>query len=84
MVDEFLARIFVRPRRTEQNTVGNDARTASARVEHPQKERDKEQLGLRGLDLCRETASDILPVERAFERRGCEDKRVFVRVRVVL
>ena len=84
MVDEFLAQIFVRPRRAEQNAVGDDARAASARVEHPQKERDKEQLGLRGLDLCRETARDVLPVERAFERRVCKDERVFVRVRVVL
>ena len=84
MVDEFAAQILVRTRCTKEHAVGDNARTASAGIEQPQKERDKEKLSLRGLDFCRETARNVLLVERALEWRIGEDERIFVRVRIIL
>ena len=69
----------------KSTAVGHDDRRASAGPQQAQKQREKEQFGLLGLDDPQEVLRATLVVERTGEGRVGEDERVaFLLARVVL
>ncbi len=62
--------------RTEQHTVWDDDRGASAWLEQFEEQGDEEQLGLLGLDDLQQVLRGVLVVEAAGEWRFGEDERV--------
>ena len=76
MVYQFLAQGNMGSGGSEEHTIGDDARTTTAQLQHTDEETHKEQLRLFGLGECQEGIVDHLIVESAREGRIGHDEAV--------
>ena len=83
-LNELLADGLVRGGGSEEHAVRHDAGAASAHLEHPQKQRQEQQLRLFSLADLQQIGGDDIRVQAAFEGGIGQDQGVFLPVRVLV
>ena len=84
VLDQRFADRLMRLGRAEEYAVGYDAGAASAHAQHPEKQRDEEQLGLLRLADLQEISRYRVIVQTALERRIGEDQAVLALILILV